>query len=478
MHVVIIGNGVAGVTCARHLRKLSAEARITIVSGESDHHYSRPALMYLYMGHMRYPDLKPYEDWFWDENRIELRRGWVDGVDFHARTLSFDGGAEVLHYDKLVLALGSVTSYYDWPGQDLDGVHGMVTLQDVEAMERHSERGISRAVIVGGGLIGVEMAECFHTRRIPVTFLVREHSYWAKVLPPEESAMVSRHIASKHGVDLRLGAELSEIWGDGQGGVKAVAIKGGGKVMCQFVGITAGVRPNVDWLSLTGLKVERGIVVDDRLRTNAPHVWAVGDCAQLATPQPGRRPIEAIWYTARMQGEVAAHNILGQSVDYRPGIFFNSAKFFDLEYQVYGEAPAELPERRRWFYWEQPGVPPEAGGRAVRLYWDADSRAATGFHLMGQRYRQEVCEAWIREGTPIEEVVADLGLANFDPEFYREYEPAIVAAFNAQEGTAVKLRTRRGLPAVQRFLRKLTGRRDHAPAAGPAEAQTHEQHVD
>ena len=74
MHVVIIGNGIAGITCARHLRKRSPEVEITVVSGETDHHYSRPALMYLYMGHMRWPDLKPYEDWFWEKNRIGLRR--------------------------------------------------------------------------------------------------------------------------------------------------------------------------------------------------------------------------------------------------------------------------------------------------------------------------------------------------------------------------------------------------------------------
>ena len=449
MKVVIIGNGIAGVTCARHLRKLSDATEITVVSGETDHHYSRPALMYLYMGHMRWPDLKPYEDWFWEKNRIGLRRGWVESVDFDTKTLTLDDGA-TLAYDKLVLAVGSKTSYYNWPGQDLDGVHGMVTVDDVEAMERHSDRGVQRAVIVGGGLIGVEMAECFHTRQIPVTFLVRERSYWSKVLPPEESAMVTAHIQSKHGIDLQLGKELSEIWPDDKGGVKAVALKGGEKIVCQFVGITAGVRPNTDWLAHTGLDIGRGVRVDSLLQTNQPDVYAIGDCAEIREPKPGRRPIEAIWYTGRMMGEVAAHNVLGGGVEYDPGIFFNSAKFFDLEYQIYGDVPAELPEDRRWFYWQHP-----TEDKALRLYWDPETRAVTGFHLMGIRYRHEVCEAWIKAMMPIEEVVEHLGLANFDPEFYREHEPAIVTAFNAQEGTSVKLQTRRGLPAVQRFLNRI-----------------------
>ena len=446
MHLVIVGNGIAGVTCARHVRKLDPTARITMISGETEFHYSRPALMYLFMGHMRWPDLKPYEDWFWEENRIELRHAWVEEVSFAERRLHFRDGT-TLDYDKLLLATGSKTSYFNWPGQAYDGVHGLVTVDDVAAMERHVARGVEQAVVVGGGLIGIEMVECLHTRGIEVMFLVREDSYWSKVLPPEESAMVTRHIQSKHGVDLQLGVELKEVWSDNRDSVSAVALSDGRKVKCQFVGIATGVKPNIDFLHLTELKLDRGIVVDSRLRTNVPDVFAAGDCAQLSDPRPDRKPTEAIWYTGRMQGEVAAHNILGGSVDYDPGIYFNSAKFFDIEYQVYGQVPAELPDDRRWWYWEHPG-----GEKSVRLYWDPITGAVAGFHLMGIRYRQEVCQAWIAAGTHIEEVVANLGLANFDPELYAEYEPEQVASFNAQEGTSVQLATRRGLSPVQRFL--------------------------
>ncbi len=451
MRVIIIGNGIAGITCARHLRKLSDTVDITVVSGESDHHYSRPALMYLYMGHMRMADLKPYEDWFWDKNRIQLKRGWVTEADFKKKSITIDG-QEHLGYDKLVLALGSSTSYHDWPGQDLDGVHGMVTLDDIAAMERHSDDGLQRAAIVGGGLIGVEMAECFHTRNIPVTFVVREDSYWSKVLPPDESKMVTKHLQAKDGIDLRLNAELSEIWGDGQGKVKMAALKGGDKVQCQFVGIATGVKPNVEWLNFTDIALDKGILVDNYLTTNTADVFAIGDCAQLHNPRPGRKAIEAIWYTGRMMGEVAAYNIIfDEKVEYDPGIWFNSAKFFDIEYQVYGQAPAELEDDQSWFYWEHPELE-----KSVRIYWKTETGAVTGFNLMGLRFRQEICEAWIKNEVPIVEVMEHLGLANFDPELYEEYEPHILASFNEQQGTSVKLKTRRGLSAVQRFLRHLS----------------------
>jgi len=449
MHIVIIGNGIAGVTAARHLRKQS-QHDITLVSGESEFHYSRPALMYTYMGHMRKEDLKPYEDWFWEKNRITLKHAWVKTLDFDKKQLVFVDGS-TMDYDKLVLAVGSVTSYYGWAGQDLDGVHGMVTQQDVEAMERHSDAGLKNAVIVGGGLIGIEMAECFHTRQIPVTFLVREESYWNRVLPPEESTMVTKHIQHKHGIDLRLETELSEIWGDGKGKVKVAVAKGGEKFPCEFVGISAGVKPNVEWLNFSDLELGRGILVNDYLETNIKDIYAIGDCAELRSPQSGRRPIEAIWYTGRMMGETVAHNILGKPTPYRPGIFFNSAKFFDLEYQVYGATPSVLPEGQKWFYWQHPKEE-----KAVRLYWDEQTSAVLGFHLMGIRYRHEICEAWIAKGTTINEVVEHLGMANFDPEFYKENEADVVAAFNAQEGTSIQLKTKRGLSAVQRFLKKFS----------------------
>jgi len=401
---------------------------------------------------MRKEDLKPYEDWFWEKNRIALKNAWVETISFSKKQLVFIDDS-TMDYDKLVLAVGSVTSYYGWSGQDLDGVHGMVTLQDVEAMERHSEAGLKQAVIVGGGLIGIEMAECFHTRQIPVSFLVREESYWNRVLPPDESAMVTQHIHNKHGIDLRLNTELSEIWGDGNGKVKVAVAKGGEKFPCEFVGISAGVKPNVEWLSFSNLELGRGIMVNDHLETNIKDVYAIGDCAELRTPQPGRRSIEAIWYTGRMMGETVAYNILGKPTPYRPGIFFNSAKFFDIEYQVYGSTPAELPAGQSWFFWQHP-----TEEKSVRLYWDTNSKAVLGFHVMGIRYRHEVCEAWIANGTAITEVVQHLGLANFDPEFYKEHEADVVAAFNAQEGTSIQLKTRRSLSAVQRFLKKLTSK--------------------
>lgn len=446
MRIVIIGNGISGITAARWIRKRS-DHKITVVSSETKYFYSRTALMYAYMGHMRLEDLKPYEDWFWDKNRIELVEDHVDNIDFNNQKLHLKSGA-IHNYDKLILALGSKSNKFGWPGQDLNKVGGLYHMQDLQMMEQNS-KDLKRAVIVGGGLIGIEMAEMFHSRKIPVTILVRENSYWNNVLPAEESAMINRHIKEHH-IDLRLGVNLDEIIDDGRGNAKGVKVKETQEIIdCGYVGLTAGVSPNVGFLKGTELEIERGIVVDEYLETNIKGVYAIGDCAQLKSPKPGRRNIEAIWYTGRMMGETVATTLTGEKQSYDPGIWFNSAKFLDIEYQVYGKVLAQTPDDQNSIYWEH-----ENGKQAIRINYNKNTQAVEGFNLMGVRYRHEVCEKWIADKTLIEEVLQDLSLANFDPEFYKEYEKDVIQLYNQQSGKKLKLRKKRSLNQVFKFLTK------------------------
>jgi NADPH-dependent 2,4-dienoyl-CoA reductase/sulfur reductase-like enzyme len=444
MNIVILGNGISGITAARHIRKLSNHS-ITVVSDESDYFFARTALMYIYMGHQRFVDTQPYENWFWQKNRIDLRKGRVESIDYNHKQLIFKD-KQVLNYDKLIIAVGSKPNQLGWIGEDLDGVHGLYHLQDLEAMERHTQNGLKQVVIVGGGLIGVEMAEMFHSRKRHVTFLVRESSFWNRVLPAEESNMINRHLL-KQGIDLRLNTTLKCILDDGTGKCRAVLPNHGEEIPCQFVGLTAGVRPNVDFLKHNSLIINHGIVVNDFLETNIPDVYAIGDCAEIANPQVGRRAIEAVWYTGRMMGETVAYNLCGQKMPYRPGIWFNSAKFFDIEYQVYGDIASVLPPHQETIYWEH-----SDGEKSIRLVFDKNSKQIIGFNLMGIRYRQEVCEKWIQQGTHVEKVLEQLSLANFDPEFFAVYEPQLLEKYAEKTGKVIQNRSKRGLNAVLKFL--------------------------
>lgn len=430
-HVVIIGNGIAGITTARHLRKISDD-KITVISAETDHFFSRTALMYIYMGHMKYEHTKPYEDWFWKKNRIELKRALVASVDTKNSRLEFQDGSS-MDYDKLVLATGSKPNKFGWKGQDLKGVQGLYSYQDLELMEENT-KGIQRAVIVGGGLIGIEMAEMLLSRNIPVTFLVREASFWDNVLPKGESEMINRHIREHH-VDLRLNTELDEILDDGIGGVKGVKTKSGEIIECQFVGLTVGVSPNVDFLKGSGIELNRGVLVDQNLRTNIDNVFAAGDCAEFRKPIGERKSVEQVWYTGRMMGEALGRTLAGKTTAYNPGHWFNSAKFFDIEYQTYGWVWPEKKGSESDFYWEQ-----EGGKTCLRLRWDTQSGKLTGVNNLGFRLRHHAFDKWFNEGKTVEYVLEHLRDANFDPEFYKEHESQIINQFNAENGTQLKLK--------------------------------------
>ncbi|MBK8721532.1 MAG: FAD-dependent oxidoreductase [Saprospiraceae bacterium] len=415
MNVVIIGNGISGITAARHIRKLS-NASITVISEEADYFFSRTALMYIYMGHMRLQDTQPYENWFWEKNKISLLKKRVESVDFTTKKIILQDHSNI-NYDKLIIATGSKSNNYNCKGTELEGVRSLYHLQDLTYIDKISA-GLNRAVIVGGGLIGVELAEMFHSRNIPVTFLVRETSFWGKVLPPEEANMIDRHLFEHH-IDLKLKPELTEIIGEA-GKVVAIKASTDEEISCGFVGITIGVSPNIDFLKFSALKTNKGILVNEFLETNIEDVYAIGDCAELENPDQDRKSIEAIWYTGRMMGEVVAQSICGTKTAYHPGIWFNSAKFFDIEYQVYGKIDPILPEGIETIYWEH-----KEGKKSIRINFSSVDKAVIGFNLMGIRFRHNICEQWIKERKTIDYVVKHLQEANFDPEFFKRYETEI-----------------------------------------------------
>jgi NAD(P)H-nitrite reductase large subunit len=436
-HLVIIGNGITGVTTARHVRKLN-DMKITIISSETKYFFSRTALMYAYMGHMRFKEIKPYEDWFWTKNNIELIYAHVNSIDTDNKTLQLNNGSSII-YDKLVISTGSKTNKFGWQGQDLPGVQGLYNWQDVELLEENT-KNISHAVIVGGGLIGIELAEMLHSRKIHVTFLVREDLYWSNILPKEDSILISRHII-EHGFDLNFGVQLKKIKAGENGRVKSIITDKDEEIECQLVGLTPGVHPNIEMVKSSKVETGRGILVNDYLETNVPDVYAAGDCVEFKEREPGRFRFEQLWYTGRMHGEAIAQTICGKRTKYERGVWFNSAKFLDIEYQTYGFVSAKLREGETNFYWEH-----KSGKKAVRFVYKNDDHSLVGMNTYGIRYRHELFEKWINNKKTIEFVLEHLPQANFDPEFFEKHEEEIAEEFNRQNPAAnLKLKSKRGL---------------------------------
>lgn len=438
MHIVIIGNGITGITTARHIRKLS-DHEITVISSESEHFFSRTALMYLYMGHMKYEHIKPYEDWFWKTNRINLVYDHVENIIFENKECWLSGGKKI-PYDKLVIATGSKPNTIGISFAKIKGAQGLYSLQDLQLLEENS-KNVKHAVIIGGGLIGVELAEMLHTRNIPVTFLVLEKSYWNNVLPREESQLITRHIR-EHGIEVKTETQLYQILQDETGRVRAVVTDKDEEITCQLLGVTVGVSPAVDFVRNSEVETSRGILVNEFFETSAADVYAAGDCVEFRNPKPGQVRIEQLWYTGRMQGEALARNLCGQRIAYDRGIWFNSAKFFDIEYQTYGYVPPKTSGEFDSFYWEN-----SDGRKCLRIVFRKSNRTVIGFNLLGIRYRHEVCERWIKEEKSIEFVMEHLPAVNFDPEFYREHESEMISKFNSENNTNLKLKSKRGVMA-------------------------------
>ena len=436
-HIAIIGNGISGITAARHIRKLSNK-RITVISSETDYFFSRTALMYVYMGHMKFKHTQPYEDWFWEKNEITLKKGYVEQIDTAKKILLFSDG-ENLKFDKLILATGSKPNKFGWPGQDLKGVVSLYHKQDLEAVETYAPNNTDckRAVIVGGGLIGIELAEMFHSRHIPVTFLVRENSYWSSILPSGESKMITNEI-QKNGIDLRLESNLKQINSDANGNVKSIVIaETGEEIDCNVVGLTAGVSPNIGFLEHSELETNRGILVDRNLETNIKGIYAIGDCAEQRIAVEGRRPIEAVWYTGRIMGETVAQTICKKETLYTPGHWFNSAKFFDIEYQTYGWVNSErhMKPNEAHFHWMHPDQT-----KCLTIAFDKTTQSFLGINTFGIRMRHEIFNRWLDQNKSIDYVLEHLEIANFDPEFYKNHYKEVLGKFNAEHHKNLRLK--------------------------------------
>lgn len=430
VHVAILGNGIAGITAALTLRSENPEVKITVISQETELFYSRTALMYIYMRDLRFSDTVVHPAKFYQKQRIDLKFTEIRRIDFGAKKLHTDLDAAI-PYDFLLLAPGSRPKMPGVPGEDAIGVHGLYSAQDLDALEKQTAKKMERAVIVGGGLIGVELAEMLTRRRIPVTFLVRDSLYFSSVLPREEARLITDEIR-RHGVDLRLDTEIQSIEHDSEKNVRAVITKQAERISCSLVGMTIGVTPRLELAIGTPLKVERGIVTNEFLETNLAGVFAAGDAAEVTLPD-GKSQVQQLWYTGRMQGRLAGLNlsrkIAGQPLTaYDPGIFFNSAKFFSVEYQTYGQVPptASQNDSLLWQHRDQ--------AKLIRIAFKNENgnKIVCGFNVLGIRYRHEVCERWIREQRSLEWVLRELQQANFDPEFYKTFEANLLTESNAE----------------------------------------------
>ena len=465
MRIVIIGNGVAGMEAALAVRQREPAWEITLVSEESDHFFSRTALMWVMSGQLSHRCIEPLERDVYERMGFHRVRARAVGLDLEARRVHLAGGLEPLPYDRLLIACGSRPRPGPWPGSDLPGVGHFVTHQDLAWLEEEvhggpshggppprprahleatsdespyrfrpvarAERGgpPTRPAVIGGGLIGIEAAEVLHAAGLRPRFFIREEWFWPMALDHAESRWIAERMR-EHGVDVDLEHDVEALEGDGR--VERV-LTSEGEYDADLVVVAIGVVPNTGWLAGAGLELDRrgGLVVDAHLRAQRAGaengsedlgVFAAGDCASVRWFHGERMP-EQLWYTARDQGRVAARGLLGDgTATYARGHWYNSAKLFDIEYTTAGLVNMNVEGERNWFFEERGPV------RSTTRVVLAGERVV-GFNLLGRRWDHTVLLRWIEEHRSLAWVLDHLAEAAFDTEFV----PPLVVPQGARE---------------------------------------------
>ncbi len=341
---LLIGGGLASSAAAEAIREIDQAASITLVSQEISGPYHRPPLSKEYLRRQK-PRAELFvhgPDWF-EEQHITLRTGSrCAHLDASRRSATLDSGEEI-SFDHVLIATGGVPARLDVPGADLPNVFYLRTLQDAERLHkaidkaraegRAHDNGRGHAVVVGGGLLGVEIAASLGASGLAVTLLLATAFPWEKFAGENTGSVLARYLANHH-ISVLAQSPPQRIEGDGR--VQRV-VAGGTVVTADFVVAAIGMNVNRELLRGTPITAERAILTDEFCQTNVPSIWAAGDCAALFDPLFGKHRNIDHWDHARVSGALAGRNMAGRREPYSAvNNFFSDV--FDLSLNGWGEA--------------------------------------------------------------------------------------------------------------------------------------------
>lgn len=364
MRLLIIGAGPAGVTVAETLRAYGSRDAITVLSAEPYPPYSPPAMVDHFLTGS---DVHFWRGYDWPE-RLEvtyLSGTRAEAIDPDAHTVRLASG-QVLSYDRLVIAAGA-RLYAPVEGSEREGVYNFKSLSAAEALVARARTGEARsALIVGAGFIGVEIALLLRALGLHVTQIEMLDRVMPRMLDPETAAIVA-DLMRQQGIDLRLNTTARRFVGNGR--AEGVELETGDVLRADILVAATGVKPNIEFLQGSGIETRWGVPVDERLRTNAPDVYAAGDIVEAHDRLTGERYVHAIFPNAVAQGQVVAFNLLGWDVRYEGAEIMNSLKHLGLPVMAVGaQSGAETLRLRR--------------GAMLRQIFLEDGRVV-GFRLVG-----------------------------------------------------------------------------------------------
>lgn len=323
-HVVIVGNGITGVTAADHLRRRHPACRITLVAEENHQLYNRMAITRLVYGRsaMQGLYLMP-ESWYADRNIEVMLNTAARAIDPQKHEVLLADG-EALAYDRLILATGSSSFVPPWPGYGGPGCYVMRSADDAMAMRSYAQRSnAGNAVVAGGGLLGLEVAYALHKLGLQVAVVERNKWLLHRQLDERGGRLLEAYLANL-GLHILTAVQITRLTQGGEGG-RLVQLDEGAPLRADLFIVAAGISPNTALASAAGLAVNRGIVVDAQMHTSATDVYAAGDAAEIDGKVVG------LWPVAVEQGEVAACNAVGEFRTYREPVLSTQLKVVGVD---------------------------------------------------------------------------------------------------------------------------------------------------
>jgi len=331
---LIIGNSAGGIGAAEAIREVDKAGSITIVSDEPYHCYSRPLIAKYLTGERTFEGMlfRPLD--FYEQNTIDARLGHkVTGLGLDKRTATLESG-ERITWERLLIASGGVPIVPDTTGLDKRGVFNFISLDDARAISELVDSA-TKAVVIGGGLIGISATEALSKRGLEVTVVEMKDRILNTILDEEASRMAAETLENA-GIRVITDNTVAEIMG--KDWVSSVVLSDGEEIPCSLLVVAIGVLPRIDLVQGADIKVNRGIVVDRTMATNYPDVYACGDVSEAYDFVLDTNRLTPIWPNAHIGGRVAGYNMAGVRTEYPGGTAMNSLNYFGLDIAAAGIA--------------------------------------------------------------------------------------------------------------------------------------------
>ena len=324
---LIIGNSAGGIGAAEAIREIDRDGSLAIISDEPYSTYSRP-LISKYLSKERAFDTMLYRPTeFYEQKDIASLLGKrVTGLDPESHVAELSSG-EKIEWEKLLLATGGTPIVPPIKGADRQGVFSFTTFDDAKAIDDFLD-GCSKAVVIGGGLIGVSVTEALVKRGIEVSIVEMKERILNTMLDEQASSIVGAHL-EREGIEIVTGHTVTEI--SGKPSIKEAVLDNGERIPCDFVVVAIGVKPRAELASTANIEVNQGIVVDRHMCTSCPDIYSCGDVAEAYDFVYGSHRVIPIWPSAYLGGRVAGRNMAGVPTEYAGTTAMNSLNYFGLD---------------------------------------------------------------------------------------------------------------------------------------------------